>query len=167
MALSCNNTNDSFGNGELRCGCFPCARRDNGSEGADTCLERCQADLAGAGRCASCSASDRLCAWLEVDCGREPTIISYADGARSTNDASNCDDLSVNAHANNMQPTARTCRGSLHCWQTKLIAIYIKAGRRNYLNFRRQVRKRMFTRVSIRGFRIYIPGRRTQWLINR
>ena len=99
IALSCNITNDSLGNGELGCGCFPCARGDKGSDGLEACFERCHADFAAAGKCASCSASDILYAWFEVvDWGSEATIMSYADGARSTNEASNCHTmLGINA----------------------------------------------------------------------
>jgi hypothetical protein len=59
IALSCSNTNDSFGRGEPRWGCFPCARGDNGSDMFAACLERCHADLVDVGRCATCSASER------------------------------------------------------------------------------------------------------------
>jgi hypothetical protein len=61
MALSCNSTNDSFGSGDPRCGCFPCARGDKCSDVLEACLERCHADLTGEGRCASCSASEGAC----------------------------------------------------------------------------------------------------------
>ena len=51
------------------------------------------------GRWDSCSALEGWCVVLEVVCGRDATIMSYAEGARSTNEASSCDDVNTDAPA--------------------------------------------------------------------
>lgn len=92
MTLSWRSTKDSFGAGQLRWGCFSCAREERGGEALvlSGCFACCHAalDAGEEGRWANCSASVIYLTRVEGAGGRDAASMSYWDGERSTRDAS-------------------------------------------------------------------------------
>ena len=98
---SCSRTNDSFG----RAGVWllpELVRADSAGEAGALCAERCQAALTDVGEGSWASFSARLGCWGAVGTGgSDAAIMSYADGVRSTSEASSCRMISIIVYSGN------------------------------------------------------------------